>query len=102
MTASSTSLSAHLKLGGARPDRIGRIHQLRRSAAVVISDQWSGEVVLERESRGSRAGGDAELGEDVLDVAGDRVLADHELRRDLAIALARGNEPEHLDRKSVV
>jgi hypothetical protein len=53
--------------------------------------------VLEGERRRSGTGGDPELREDVLDVARRRVLADHERRRDLAIALAGRNEAEHLE-----
>src|SRR5439155_9993392 len=39
----------------------------------------------------------AELREDVLHVAGDGVLADHERRGDLAVALAGGHEPQGLE-----
>src|SRR5512133_863874 len=67
---------------------------------MVISDHWRGasdEVVLEGESACGRAGGDAELGEDVLDVPGDGVLADHEHRGDLAVARAGRDQAEHLE-----
>ena len=49
----------------------------------------SGEAVLERECRGGAPGGHPELREDVLHVAGDRVLADHELGGDLAVGSSR-------------
>ena len=43
------------------------------------------------------AGGDAELGEDVVEVAGHGVVADREIAGDLAVGPARGNEAQHLD-----
>src|SRR5712691_11475 len=56
----------------------------------------SDQVVLEREcaSRGSRR--HAEFAEDVLHVPGDGVLADHERRRDLSVALAGRNQTQYL------
>src|SRR5437870_2066621 len=45
------------------------------------------EAVLERERSRRGAGRDAELREDVLQVPGDGVLAEHELRGDLTVAL---------------
>jgi hypothetical protein len=68
---------------------------------MVISDHacagCSDEVVLEREGRGAGTRRNAELYEDVLDVPGDRVLADHQRDRDVAIALARSNQSQHLE-----
>ena len=52
--------------------------------------------MLEREGGRRRSRGDAELGEDVLQVASDRVLADDELGGDLAVRLAGRDEAEHL------
>src|SRR5688500_736800 len=57
----------------------------------------SDELVLERERRGCRSRTHAQLGEDVLHVAGDRVLADDELGCDLAVRASRRDEPEHLE-----
>src|SRR5581483_6356994 len=70
-----------------------------RESRVVISDHpraESDEAVLEGEGRRARAGRDAELREDVVNVPRDRVLADHERRCDVAIALAGGDQSEHL------
>jgi hypothetical protein len=47
--------------------------------------------MLEGERRRRRAGRDSELREDVLHVTRDGVLADDELRCDLAIRLPRGD-----------
>ena len=52
--------------------------------------------MLERVRAGRGARGDAELLEDVLNVAGNGVLADHERSRDLLVALSARNEAEHL------
>ena len=66
---------------------------------MVISDhaESSDEVVLERERARGRPRRNAELPEDVLHVPGDRVLADDELGRDLAVALARRQQAQHLE-----
>src|SRR3712207_1713427 len=56
----------------------------------------SQEAVRDCEGGCRGPGRHAELGEDVLQVAGDRVLADHERRRDLPVALAGGDQLEHL------
>src|SRR5439155_16560574 len=56
----------------------------------------SDEVVLEGERACGGSRRDAELGEDVLHMTGDRVLADHQRRRDLLVALARGHQSENL------
>jgi len=53
--------------------------------------------VLEGKSAGRGARGDIQLGEDVLQVAGDRVLADRQLRRDLAVAAAGGDQAQDLE-----
>src|SRR4051812_7782382 len=55
------------------------------------------DAVFVRKGRGPRARGHVELGEDVRDVAGDRLLADEEGAGDVSIALARGHQPEDLD-----
>src|SRR5436305_1450355 len=57
----------------------------------------SDEVVLECERSRRGAGGDAELAEDVLQMARDGVLADDERGRDLTVALAGGDEPQDLE-----
>src|SRR5439155_26721687 len=65
----------------------------------------SHQVVLEGERGCSGSRGEPELREDVLDVASHRVLADHECRRDLAVALPGCDEPQHLElarRKTVL
>jgi hypothetical protein len=48
----------------------------------------SQEVVLVGVCRGCRAVGDTEFGIDVLDVAGDRVRADHQFLGDFAVGPA--------------
>ena len=66
---------------------------------MVISDHAlrSDEVVFERECAGGRPRRHAELREDVLQVSSDRVLADHQSRRDLAVALSFRHQPQHLE-----
>ena len=56
----------------------------------------SDEVVLERERARCRSRRNAELGEDVLHVPRNRVLADHEHCGDLPVALAGRDQPQHL------
>ena len=53
--------------------------------------------MLERVCRRSRPRGDTELPEHVLDVPGDGVLADDQLRCDLTVRPPRSHEPEHLE-----
>src|SRR5262249_24128893 len=60
------------------------------------SGDVSDDAVARRARGGRRARRLAELAEDVRHVAVDRVLADHELRGDLAVAVAGGDEPEDL------
>lgn len=48
------------------------------------------------ERRGRGSGRNTELGEHVLQVACDGVLADHELDRDVAVRLARGDQTQYL------
>src|SRR5207247_7981148 len=55
------------------------------------------ELVLEGERPGRRPRGDAQLREDVLHVAGDGVLADHERGGDLAVAPTGRDEAQHLE-----
>src|SRR5918996_1191670 len=78
----------------------------RPKAIVVISDHGDGsdEVVLERERARRGPGRHSERGEDVLDVPGDRVLADDERLGYLPVALAGGEKTEdlHLARRESV
>ena len=53
--------------------------------------------MLEREGGRGRARWDVELGEDVLQMPGDRVFADHELDGDVAVGLPRRDEAQDLD-----
>jgi hypothetical protein len=53
--------------------------------------------VLEGERGGGRAGRDVELAEDVLQVAGDGVLADDERRSDLTIRSPGRDEAKDLE-----
>src|SRR5262245_38376098 len=81
-------------------DDIAWIHHLslrRPWSFLTTCAPGSDELVLERERGGGGAGRDAELPGDVRPVAGDGVVADPELRRDLAVALAGGDEPEDLE-----
>src|SRR6266566_8299768 len=55
------------------------------------------QVVLQRVRRRRGPRRHAELVEDVADVARDGLLADEELRADLAVRLARGQERQELD-----
>ena len=55
------------------------------------------QLPLEGERGRRRPRRDAELAEDVLEMAGHGVLADDELGRDLAIRPACGHEVEHLE-----
>jgi hypothetical protein len=66
---------------------------------VVISDHASAldEIALEGERSRRCSRRDAQLGEDVLQVAGDGVLADHECHADLPVAPAGRNEAQHLE-----
>src|SRR6188508_1865689 len=65
---------------------IDQTHQLGAVHVVVRSNHnRSHEAALERERRGRRTGGDAQLREDVLQVAGHGVFADHQRRRDLPV-----------------
>ena len=57
---------------------------------------WIDEAASESERDCLRPGVNAELGQDVLDVRGDRLRADDELRRDLALSAAIGEEAEDL------
>src|SRR6266542_6659523 len=57
----------------------------------------SDQVVLERERSRRRSRRKPQLPEDVLDVPRDGVLADLQNRGDLAVALARGDEPDDLE-----
>src|SRR5512133_2517418 len=57
----------------------------------------SDELVLERERPGRGARGHAKLREDVLHVSRNGVLADHEVRGDLAVALPSCQQPQHLE-----
>src|SRR5438094_2509025 len=76
---------------------IARIYQLAtRGAWSFLTTQGSHEIVLERKSAGSGPRRHVELGEDVLHVPRNRVLAYDERHRDLSIALPAGNEPKHL------
>ena len=55
------------------------------------------KVVLVGERAGLGTRGDAQLGEDVLNVASDRTLADHEGGGDLSVAAAARHQPQHLE-----
>ena len=55
------------------------------------------QLVLDGESRRGGAGRDAELAEDVLEVAPDGVWADDERRRDLPVRVPSCDEREHLE-----
>ena len=54
------------------------------------------ETTSEGERDGLRSGVNAELGQDVLDVCGDRLRADDEVRRDLTLRPALREEAEDL------
>src|SRR5690242_17601323 len=98
MAAPPVSSSVGRTLGRRRAAFIAGIRQLRSRAAwseLTMSGR-SDQVVLECERRGSRARGDLELPEDVLQVAGDGVLAEDERRRDLAVAPTGRDESQHL------
>ena len=56
----------------------------------------SDELVRKRERRRRRSGRDVQLGEDVLNMPGNRVLADEQLVRDLVVAFAGGDQPQNL------
>ena len=57
----------------------------------------SDELVRECERCRRRARGNGQLAEDVLDVSGDRVLADEQLASDLAVALPARDQSQHLE-----
>src|SRR4029450_13719334 len=86
-------------VGLSRRRDIARIHQLVCVTAWSIpTTRWrSDEVVLEGECgrRGPRR--DSEFREDVLEMPRHRVLADHELGRDLAVATPGSDEAEPLE-----
>src|SRR5579859_3390324 len=69
------------------------------SAALwLVLTRWaSGEALFHREGGQAGARGDAELLEHVLDVAGDRVLADDERGGDRFVRLACRDQAEYLD-----
>src|SRR5579859_1978199 len=77
---------------------IGRNVQIRRRAGVGISvyARPSGQVVLQRVSRGRGARGDTQLVEDVAYVPSDRLLADEELPGDRAIRLTSRQQGQEL------
>jgi hypothetical protein len=62
----------------------------------VVSLDHVHHVVLVRIGARSGARWRADLGENVVDVPGDRVLADDQGRRDFAIGLADRDESQHL------
>src|SRR6266568_3120442 len=78
---------------------IARIHQLavRPAWSFLTRPGGSDEVVLEGEGARGRTRRQPKLREDVLDVARDGVLADHERGRDLTVALAGRQQAEHLE-----
>src|SRR5690242_12343357 len=83
------------KLRTAVGRRIGRIMQPRRAGDGGIPAA-SDEPVLVGEGRGGGARGHTELGEDVAQVALDRLLAEDELGGDRLVAVARRDEPQDL------
>src|SRR5215218_2048090 len=87
------------RLGSPRRRRIARIDQLRgrRAWSVLTTGRSSDELVGERERARGGPRRDPELGEDVLEVTGDGVLAEVQVRRDVAVAPARGDEAQHLE-----
>ena len=95
MSASSSFRSTVRRAG---PVYIAGIHQLAADHSwSFLTTSALNEIVLEGERSCSGARRHPELGEDVLDVPRDRVLADDEHRGDLAIALPRCYEPQHLE-----
>lgn len=57
----------------------------------------SDELVRERERRRRSSRRDVQLGEKVLNMPGDRVIADEQLVCDLMVGFARGDQPQHLE-----
>src|SRR5262245_36837725 len=80
-------------VGGPCANRIARFHHPAAGRRWSI---WTSQVMLvgERARRGARR--HAELRVDVLQVPGDRVLADDERRGDVAVAVPRSDQPQHL------
>src|SRR5215213_11931961 len=70
---------------------------MRRPYALPVPATSPGRAISRHgPGRGGRARGDAELAEDVGDVAVDGVLAQHEPLGDLPVGEALGDELEHL------
>ena len=76
---------------------IERAYQAPRTRAWSVPTGWWGDqVVLEGVGGGSGARRHADLGEDVLQVPANRVLADGQRRRDLLVRQAGRHQPQHL------
>ena len=72
----------------------------RRPAHLIIAgseDPYIDDVVLDGIGRCCRAGVDAELVEDVADVAMHRSFAHEQLDRDRVVCPASGEQPQHLE-----
>ena len=81
-----------------RGRRIGEITHSRARARVGSPVR---PAALVRARRRRRARGDAELGEDVADVAVDGPVAEHQRRRDRPVRVARRHAPQHLSSRAV-
>ena len=64
---------------------------------MVRTDHGVDQAVVERERARGGSRSDAELGEDVLEMPGDCVLADYESLADLLVAEAARQQSQHLD-----
>jgi hypothetical protein len=58
---------------------------------------WSEEALLEGRGGGRGPGGHAQLGQDVLHVPGNGVLAEVQRASDVSVVLAGRDQPQHLD-----